>query len=303
MKTWIRFSMVMVLCLTVVSRAEAAGWQERFTTVTFSVISSENEADRVARHQKMIAYLETRFGTKVKMHVATEYAGTIEAIRSEKAEFANFGPASYAAAWEVTGGNVEAVLAGTDAAGNLGYYSVIAVKASGSYKTLDDLKGKKFAFADPNSTSGFLVPSFYLKRQGYPPETFFDKTGFSGSHENSILAVLNGTYDACATFWNDDTMGAVARMEDKGMIPKGSIRYVWKSPKLPGDPVWTVRKNLPVQMKADIKAALLNMPTLDPAAWKDLTGAKYKTLKEVSHADYLDIIAMRQENLKERKAK
>ena len=281
--------------------ATAATWRDKYPTVSFSVISSENEADRIARHQKMIAYLEKTLGVKVKMHVATEYAGTIEAMKSGKVEFANFGPASYAAAWDITGGNVEAILAGTDSVGNVGYYSVIAVKTDGPFKTVNDLKGKSFAFADPNSTSGYLAPTFYLRRQGYPPDKFFGKTGFSGSHENSILAVLNGTYDAAATFWDDDRIGNVQRMEDKGMIPKGQVRFIWKSPKLPGDPVYAVNKSLPVELKAAIKAALLAMPEADPGAWKDLTGDKYKTMKEVTHADYADIVEMRRENLKDRR--
>jgi phosphonate transport system substrate-binding protein len=281
--------------------AAAATWQDKYPTVSFSVISSENEADRIARHQKMISYLEKTLGMKVKMHVATEYAGTIEAMKSGMVQFAQFGPASYAAAWEITGGNVEPFLAGTDSAGNVGYYSVIAVKVSSPFRSLDDLKGKTFAFADPNSTSGYLVPSFYLRRQGYPSDKFFSKTGFSGSHENSILAVLNGTYDAAATFWNDDRIGNVQRMEEKGMIPQGQIRFIWKSPKLPGDPVYVMNKSLPVELKTLIKTALLTMPEADPAAWKDLTGGKYKTMKEVSHADYVDIIEMRRENLKDRR--
>lgn len=282
-------------------KAQAAAWQAKYPELSFSVISSENEADRIVRYKRFNQYLEKTFGVKVKMHVATEYAGTIEAMRSKKVELAVFGPASYAAAHEVTGGNVEAILAGTDKFGNLGYYSVVAVKADSPYKSVNDLKGKAFAFADPNSTSGYLVPSFYLRQQGFKPDTFFGKTGFSGSHENSILAVLNGTYDAAGTWWNDENYSNVSRMEEKGMIPKGNIRYIWKSPRLPGDPVWTVRKDLPDQMKADIRAALLTLPKADPAAWKDLVGETSQALKEVSHQDYEDIIKIRKENLAQRK--
>jgi phosphonate transport system substrate-binding protein len=285
------------------SCAMAASWQEKYPTVQFSRISSENEADRIARHKRMIGYLERTWGVKVKMHVATEYAGTIEAMRSKKVEFAVLGPASYATAWEITGGNVEAILAGTDKLGNVGYHSVIVAKTEGPYQSVNDLKGKSFAFADPNSTSGYLVPSFYLRKQGYPPDTFFGKTGFSGSHENSILAVLNGTYDAAATWWNDETYGNVSRMEEKGMIPKGKIRLIWKSPRLPGDPVWAVAKDLPPQMKADIKKALLDLPKVDPEAWKDLVGDSSQSLKEVSHQEYEEIIEMRKQNLKERRGK
>jgi phosphonate transport system substrate-binding protein len=279
----------------------AGHWQDNYPTLTFSRISSENEADRIARHKKFLAYLEKTFGVKVKMHIATEYAGTIEALRSQKVQLAVLGPASYAAAWEVTGGKVEPILAGTDPFGNLGYYSVIAVKKDSSYQTIQDLKGKAFAFADPNSTSGFVAPSYYLRKQGFPPDTFFGKTGFSGSHENSILAVLNGTYDAAATWWNSDQYSNIGRMEEKGMIPKGQTRIIWKSPRLPGDPVWVVRTDLPPEMIADFKAALLAMPTADQEAWKDLTGGRSSALLEVSHKDYEDIIQIRKANLKQRK--
>ncbi len=279
----------------------AERWQDKYPTLNFSRISSENEADRVARDKRFLAYLEKAFGVRLKTHVATEYAGTIEALRSKKVEFAVLGPDSYAAAWEVTGGKVEPILAGTDKNGNLGYYSVIAVKKDSPYQSIQDLKGKAFAFADPNSTSAFVIPSYYLRKQGYPPDTFFGKTGFSGSHENSILAVLNGTYDAGANWWNDDTYSNISRMEDKGMIPKGQLRVIWKSPRLPGDPVWVVHKDLPAQIIADIKAALLAMPNAAPEAWKNLSGGTSTSLKEVSHKDYEDIIQIRKENLKQRK--
>jgi phosphonate transport system substrate-binding protein len=146
-----------------------------------------------------------------------------------------------------------------------------------------------------------VIPSYYLRKQGFAPDTFFGKTGFSGSHENGILAVVNGTYDAAATWWNDESFGNISRMEEKGMIPKGAIRIIWKSPRLPGDPVWVVHKDLPDQMKADIKAALLSMPSASPEAWKDLVGDTSSALKEVSHKDYEDMIQIRQENLKQRK--
>jgi phosphonate transport system substrate-binding protein len=113
------------------------------------------------------------------------------------------------------------------------YYSVIAVKADSPFQSIEDLKDKSLAFADPNSTSAFVAPSYFLREQGIDPGTFFGHTGFSGSHENGILAVLNGTYDAAATSWTNEERSNVARMELKGMIPKGQIRYVWKSPQIP----------------------------------------------------------------------
>ena len=144
-----------------------------------------------------------------------------------------------------TGGKVEPIVVETDSDGSVSYHSVIAVKADSPYQSLDDLKGKSLAFADPNLTSGFVAPSYFPREEGINPESFFGRTGFSGSHENGILAVLNGTYDAAATSWTNEERSNVVRMESKGMIPKGQIRYVWKSPKLPNGP-WAMHADLPM---------------------------------------------------------
>lgn len=138
------------------------------------------------------------------------------------------------------------------------------------------------------------------EEEGINPESFFGRTGFSGSHENGIIAVLNGTYDAAATFWTNEQRSNVARMEGKGMIPKGQIRYVWKSPKLPNSP-WAVHADLPAVLTADIRAALVALPTADPVAWKDITDGKSRGIEEISHADFDPIIRMIKDNQRARR--
>ena len=258
--------------------ARANDWRDKFSTLNFGVVSSENEADRIARYKAFVAYLEGRLRIPLKMHQATDYAGTIEALKARKLEFARLGPAAYAQAWLVTGGKVEPVVVETDSEGSVSYHSVIAVKVDSPYQSLDDLQGKALAFADPNSTSGFVAPSYFLREEGINPESFFGRTGFSGSHENGIIAVLNGTYDAAATFWTNEQRSNVARMEGKGMIPKGRIRYVWKSPRLPNG-TWVVHADLPAALTADIRAALVALPTADPVAWKDITDGKSRGVR------------------------
>ena len=164
----------------VYSFAFAQRWQDQYPVLQFSRISSENEADRISRHKKMLAYLERTLGVKVKMHVATEYAGTIEALRSKKVEFAVLGPASYAAAWEVTGGKVEVILAGTDKFGNLGYHSVIAVKKDSPFQSISDLKGKDFRLCRPQFH--FRLPGSFLlpARTGVPARHLFRQDGVLG---------------------------------------------------------------------------------------------------------------------------
>jgi phosphonate transport system substrate-binding protein len=278
----------------------ANDWRSKFSTLNFGVVSSENEADRIVRYKTFVAYMERNLLVPLKMHQAADYAGTIEALKARKLEFARFGPAAYAQAWLITGGKVELIVVETDSDGLVGYHAVVVVKADSPYKSLEDLKGKSFAYADPNSTSGFVAPSFFLREDGINPETFFGRTGFSGSHENSILALLNGTYDAGATWWTNEERNNMARMEGKGMIPKGQTRVIWKSPKLPGSP-WAIHVDLPAPLKVDVRAALLALPTADTQAWWDLTDGKNKGVQEVTQADYEPIIRMIKENQRARR--
>jgi phosphonate transport system substrate-binding protein len=266
-------------------------WRRQVSTLNFGVVSSENEADRIVRYKAFGAYVGQRLQVPVRMHQATDYAGTIEALKARKLEFARFGAASYAQAWLITGGKVEPIVVEADSEGSVAYHSVIAVKADSPYRSIEDLQGKSLAFADPNSTSGFVAPSYFLKEQGIEPGTFFGRTGFSGSHENGILAVLNGTYDAAATSWTNEERSNVARMERKGMIPMGQIRYVWKSPQIPNGP-WAMHTDLPMALKGDIRAALVDLPSADPTAWKDITDGKSKGVEETTHAVFEPIIRM-----------
>jgi phosphonate transport system substrate-binding protein len=278
-----------------------ADWRRKYATLNFGVISSENETDRIARHTRLTTYLERTLRASLRMHHATDYAGTIEALKARKLEFARFGPAAYAKAWLVTGGKVEPIAVETDKDGDASYHSVLAVRVDSAYQKVEDLKGKTLAWADPNSTSGFIAPRYFLRESGIDAERFFGRTGFSGSHENSVIALLNGTFDAVVTWWTSDERSNVSRMEGKGMIPAGRVRYVWKSPKLPNSP-WTIRTDLPDDLRRDVRAALLALPTADAQAWKDLTDGKFKGLVEIAHKDYEPIVRMVEANLKERRS-
>ena len=282
-----------------VVRADAADWRADYPTLTLGVITSENEADRVMRYKPIREYFEKTLGVKVEWRTATDYAGIIEGVRAGKIQIARFGPASYAKAWMVTHGAVEPLVGELDLDGNFGYHSVVVVKTDSSYKTIDDLKGKKLAFADPNSTSGHQAPRYFLGEAGCDADTFFGSTGFSGSHENSVMAVLNGTYDAAATWWRDENRSNPNRMAEKGMIPQGSWRVIWKSPKLPSSP-WAMSTKLPEQMRHDVQQALYKMKDDSPTAWKSLTDGKASGYKLTTHKDYEAIVRMIKANLERR---
>src|SRR5262249_55550526 len=131
-----------------------------------------------------------------------------------------------------------------DNEGGAGYFSIIVGKSDSPYQAVADLRGKRMARPDPNSSSGCVAAGFYLRREGIEPERCLGAAAFSGSHENSVIALLNGTFDAAATFWNNEERGNVQRMVEKGMLPANSVRIIWRSPRIPNSP-YVVRADLP----------------------------------------------------------
>ncbi|MBW2517366.1 MAG: phosphonate ABC transporter substrate-binding protein [Deltaproteobacteria bacterium] len=287
---------LMVACLT---PALAADWRQQHSEITMGVITEENAEDRAKRWTPTRDYLSKELGVPVKWREATDYAGIIEALKAKKVELAWFGPASFARAWIVTDGQAVPLAAEIDKDGGFGYFGVIIVKNDSPYKSIDDLKGKRFGFADPNSTSGYQAPNFFLTEQGYKPEEFFGKTAFSGSHENSVKMLMEGNFDAVATWWTNEKKSNMSRMEQKGMIEPGQYRIIWKSPRLPSDP-FTVPAWLPQEMQKDIKVALLDMPKKDPAAFKALMGSS-QSFREVTLEDYQPVIRFVKANMEKRK--
>ncbi len=285
--------------LAVPSVRAQSGWRAQFRELRLGISSAENERDAIARQQPFQDYVHRTLGVPLRVFRATDYAGVVEAMRSNNIEFARIGPANYALARRVMGDRVFPFGRDRDDQGETGYYSVAFVKADSPYRRIEDLRGKSFAFADPNSTSGFAFPSYFLRKAGFDPASFFGRTGFSGSHEQSVIAVLNGTYDGGATFWSNQRRGNIQRMEEKGMIPAGSTRIVWTSPLIPNSP-WVMRADLPEDLRRDWAAAVFAMPVRDPAAFA-VAASGASGVVPTSHDDYLDVIAVVEENLQRRR--
>jgi phosphonate transport system substrate-binding protein len=279
----------------------AADWREKYKEVSIGVVTSENEADRLTRYKPVLAYFEKTLGVKVNWRSATDYAGVIEGVKAGKIEIGRFGPAAYSKAWLIMKGEIEPLVGELDKGGNFGYTSVIIVKKDSPYKTIKDLGGKKFAFADPNSTSGHQTPRYFLGEAGIDVDKFFGSTAFSGSHENSVIALLNGTFDAAATWYRSPEYSNMKRMESKKMIKPDQWRIIWESPRIPSSP-WAMSTKLPAEMRADVKQALLKMKDADPLAWKSLTDGKASGYREVTHKEYEGIVRMIKANLANRKS-
>jgi phosphonate transport system substrate-binding protein len=282
------------------ARAQGADWRQQYRELRLGISSAENERDAVTRHQPFAQYIERSLGVPLRIFRATDYAGVVEAMRNNHVEFARIGPANYALARRVIGERVAPIAKLIDNEGQTGYFSVVFVKADAPFSTIADLRGRSIAWADPNSTSGFAFPTYYLRRELGDIDRYFGRTGFSGSHEQSVIAVLNGTFDSAATFWSAERVGNVPRMEDKGMIPRGSVRNIWRSPQIPNSPV-VLRTDLPDSLRADFTRALFAMPETDAEAWSAFSANQGRGLAPARHEDYLDVIAVTEENAARRR--
>lgn len=277
----------------------AQDWKQDYQIVRFGVLSGENEKDRIKRYTPLEQYLEAQLGVEVEIFSASNYDGVVQALAADQIEFSYLGSSAYAAAYTETSGGVVPLLTAQNKDGSTGYYSIIVTRCDSGLKTLADLKGKVLAFADPDSTSGYAVPYYNLvEREGITPEDYFAAVPFSGSHEAGVQAVVNGTFDAAATYQDSDLNGIPQRMAQKGMIAEGSVCKIWESPEITSGP-FTARANLPAALIEDMKAALKAFPEREPAAFAELQSAKADDpnpvtgYAEVNHERYQWIVDMR----------
>jgi phosphonate transport system substrate-binding protein len=172
-----------------------------------------------------------------------------------------YGPASFARAL-MTGAKIDAFAIETNLDGTKGYYSVFYVKKDSPYQKIEDLKGKNLGLVDPNSTSGNNVPRFVLDGMKIEPETFFSKVVYTGSHENAVIALGQGTVDVAANWWNDEQESNLLRMARKNMV------------------------------KAEIRDAVLNLATKDRVAFDKIYEGKQGPLQAVDNKAYDPIIEL-----------
>src|SRR6516165_1420821 len=205
------------------SAAVAEDWKAKYPELVFAVVPAENASGVIDRWTPFCDYLAKQLGTKVTLRIANDYAAVIEGQRAGNIHIAYYGPASFARAL-ITGVKTEAFAIDVNSDGSKGYYSVFYVLAKSPYQKIEDLKGKNLGLVDPNSTSGYNMPLYTLNKLGISPDTFFGKTQVTGSHENAVLALTQGTVDVAANWWNAPDDSNLTRMLNKGMLknPDGS---------------------------------------------------------------------------------
>ena len=225
--------------------------------LNFGIISTESQANQKPIWEPFIAAMSDELGMPVKAFYATQYAGVIEAMRFGQVQLAWYGGKSYIEAAKRAEAEVFAQTVADD--GSKGYYSHLimnadhpdlakAVEMGGDKYVLENASKLQFAFNDPNSTSGYLVPSYYVFAQnGVNPNNAFKRLVFAGNHEATALAIANNQVDVATN--NNESL---SRLEKTNPQARTKIETIWTSTLIPSDPIaW--RKDLPEDIKAKLR--------------------------------------------------
>ena len=216
-------------------------------TLNFGIISTEASQNLKVLWDPFLKDMSKALGMEVKAFFASDYAGVIEGMRFKKVDLSWIGNKGAMVMVDRANGEVFAQTTAPD--GSKGYYSCLIVKKS-PLQNLDDMfaQASKLSFSngDPNSTSGFLVPGYYVfAKNGKDPQKIFART-VPANHAANALSVANNTVDV-ATCNNE----GLARLAITAPEKAKELRVIWKSPLIPSDPlVW--RKDLPEVTKKKI---------------------------------------------------
>jgi phosphonate transport system substrate-binding protein len=242
-------TMVRVAGLALVATLPFAALAQELREINFGIISTESSQNLKSDWQPVLDDMSKKLGMKVNGFFASDYAGIIEGMRFNKVQVAWYGNKSAMEAVDRASGEVFAQMVNAD--GTLGYYSHLIVHKDSPIKSLDDMlkQGKNLSFGngDPNSTSGFLVPGYYVFSQNnIDPKTFF-KMSRGANHESNALAVANKQVDVATN--NSENLD---KIKDKLPGKFNDIRVIWTSPLIPSDPL-VIRKDLSEPLKGKIK--------------------------------------------------
>ena len=229
-------------------------------------VPAEDAQQVMQNAQPLVEILGKELDMDIQPFVATDYTGVVEALRVGKLDVAFLAPASYVLAKNEA--NIKVVLK-SERKGIPTYYAAIITRADSGIKTLDDLRGKTFAFGDSLSTTGHVFPRKMFKEHGIDPVRDFKQVLYSGGHDATVLSVLNRKVDAGATYANSPDSQDTAWMrylKDPEDVKK--IRAIAFSEPIPADNL-VIRGNLDERIAKKVVDIFLNL-SHDPAGKKML---------------------------------
>ena len=288
-----------VLATTALTAPVAA---EEIKEFRIGILGGENAQDRLNNNECLREYAEKELGVETKLFAPADYNGVIQGLLGGTIDMAWLGASGYAKTYLSDPEAVEPVLVKVNTDGSYGYYSVGFARKDSGITSLEDLKGKTFGFGDPNSTSGYLIPSIEIPNKinaSMDSGDYFGEVKFTGGHEQTIVAVANGDVDGGVTWadglgeWEDGYQsGALRRAVDAGLVDMNDMVEIWKSAPIPEGPV-VLRKALPADVKAKMTALMDNLSEIDRDCFYGVAAGEAKSFDPITHEAYEVIIEAR----------
>ena len=263
------------------------------------ILGGENAQDRLTSNECFRAKIEAELGVPVKLFTPADYDGVIQGLLGGTLDYAWLGASAYAKVYLTDPEAVEVKLTKQNVDGSTGYYAIGFTRKDTGITSMEDAKGKVFAFADPNSTSGYLVPGAELAAKYGDLKTYFGEVKMSGGHEQTIVGVANGDFDAGVSWadglgnWEDGyNSGAFRKAADAGLVDMSNLVEIWRSTLIPEGPM-VVRKALPQDVKDKVTELTANLWETDPECAYAVAAGEAKDFVPVEHKAYDGILAAR----------
>jgi phosphonate transport system substrate-binding protein len=195
----------------------------------FTAIPDEDETRLKERFDRVAAYLQDKLGTEVKFVPVKSYAASVAAFQNDQVQMAWFGGLSGVQARKLVPGS-KAIVQGFEDQAFITYFIANASTKLKDSKTFPKaMAGKTFTFGSKGSTSGRLMPEFYVRKYfGKAPEQVFSRVGFSGDHSKTLALVQSGAYEVGALnyeVWNNEVKA--------GTVDPKKVHIIWRTPTYP----------------------------------------------------------------------
>ncbi|MBE0554084.1 MAG: phosphonate ABC transporter substrate-binding protein [Rhodobacteraceae bacterium] len=289
----------LALALAVTTALTSAVSAQEITGFNIGILGGENAQDRMTSNECFRAKMEEALGVPVKIFTPADYDGVIQGLLGGTLDYAWLGASAYAKIYLTDPEAVEVKLTKQNMDGSTGYYSIGFARADSGITSIEDAKGKSFAFADPNSTSGYLVPAAELTAKLGKLDEYFSEVKMSGGHEQTIVGVANGDFAAGVSWadglgnWEDGyNSGAFRKAADAGLVDMNNLVEIWKSALIPEGPM-VVRKALPQDVKDKVTQLTADLWETDPECAYGVAAGEAKDFVPVEHSAYDGILAAR----------
>jgi phosphonate transport system substrate-binding protein len=289
----------LLLAFAATTALAGAAAAQQISGFNIGILGGENAQDRLTNTECFRVKVEQALGVPVKLFTPADYDGVIQGLLGGTLDYAWLGASAYAKTYLTDPNAVDVMLTKQNVDGTTGYYSIGFARKDSGIASIEDAKGKIFAFADPNSASGYLIPGAELRAKFGDLDKYFGQVRMSGGHEQSIVGVANGDYDAAVAWsdglgeWEDGySSGAFRKAADAGLVEMNDIVEIWRSKLIPEGPM-VVRKSLPQDVKDKMYALLDTMWHDDPECAYNVAAGDAKDFVPVRHEDYEGIIAAR----------